>query len=125
MNAARALLFCNAGFYGFAAVALLFFPQWFYNTLATFPPFNRHFMGDVGAFGLGIAALLFCAALEPKAHAWALCCAALIGFTHGANHVFDCVLSGCTMQHFALDSLPHLLLGGSSLWAGLLHWRTT
>jgi hypothetical protein len=125
MRAAQVMLLCNAGFYGFAALGLLFLPQWFFDTMATFPPFNRHFMGDIGAFGLGISVLLWCAAFEPKAQAWALCCAALIGFTHGANHVFDCLVGGCTMPHFALDSLPHLLLGGSSLWVGLLHWKTS
>jgi hypothetical protein len=125
MRAARVLLFLNAGFYGFAGLALLFLPQWFYVQFANFPPFHRHFMGDIGAFGLGLAGLFLGAALTPPTHTWALCCAALVGFTHGANHVFDCFLGGCTVQHFALDSLPHLLLGGSSLWVGLLHWRTT
>ncbi len=36
-------------------------PQSFYETLAEFPPYNRHFIHDIGAFQIGIGATLLMA----------------------------------------------------------------
>lgn len=45
-------------FYTLSGLALLFLPTWFFTYIGDFPPFNRHYMGDAGAFilplGIGL-----------------------------------------------------------------------
>ena len=46
----RAILITAGIFYTFTGLALLLAPTWFFDTIGNFPPFNRHYMGDLGAF---------------------------------------------------------------------------
>jgi hypothetical protein len=46
----------GAGGFGRALV-----PLWFFTTIGTFPPFNRHYTGDIGAFQLALGAGLLLA----------------------------------------------------------------
>jgi hypothetical protein len=43
-------------------LALLFAAEWFYANVGTFPPFDRHYAGDLGAyqlaFGVGLLAIV-------------------------------------------------------------------
>ena len=42
-------------------------PQSFFDRLATFEPYNQHFIQDIGALQIGIGAVLLLAALRPAA----------------------------------------------------------
>ena len=96
-------------FYLAAGLALIFAPGWFYANIGDFPPFNRHYMGDVGAFlgPLGIG--LIAAARNPAKHRAIVGVAALGTIVHLSNHLFDDVIveHGSTI-HWLSNTLPTL-----------------
>ena len=61
----------------------------FYEQLATFPPFNRHLLHDVGAFQIGIGSILLFASFWANSLAAALGGAAIGAVFHFAAHVWD------------------------------------
>lgn len=61
----------------------------FYEQLATFPPFNRHLLHDVGAFQIGIGSILLFASFWANSLAAALSGAAIGAVFHFAAHVLD------------------------------------
>ena len=68
-----------------------FAPRSFYDTLATFPPYNLHFLHDIGAFSLGLGAVLVVVLTMPG---WSALRAGLTGVAIGAtahfvSHVVD------------------------------------
>ena len=84
-----------------AGVLFLGFGLWafvdarsFYEQLAEFPPYNRHFVHDIGAFQIGIGAVLVLAALGRDSLASALGGAAVGSIVHAAAHVWDRDLGG-------------------------------
>ena len=59
----RATLIGGGILYIFSGITLLFTPTWFLESVGTFPPFNRHYMGDAGSFVLALGLGLLLAAL--------------------------------------------------------------
>ncbi|HVF31486.1 MAG TPA: hypothetical protein VM933_00505 [Acidimicrobiales bacterium] len=64
-------------------------PQSFYDQLATFPPYNVHFIHDIGAFSIGLGAVIAFARLG-----WTALRSALVGVgvgsvVHVVSHVVD------------------------------------
>ena len=64
-------------------------PQTFYDRLATFPPYNVHFLHDIGAFSIGLGAVIVLALLR-----WSALRSALVGVgigsaVHVVSHVID------------------------------------
>jgi hypothetical protein len=76
-------------FYTLAGGALIFFPLWFYQYIGNFPPFNRHYEGDAGAFLLALGIGLLVATPRPEKHVWLIRIAALASMFHVANHLYD------------------------------------
>jgi hypothetical protein len=72
-----------------AALALLVVPEWFYTTVAEFPPFNRHYAGDAGAFLLGIGLALVLAARDPRRYVALLLIGVAVSWLHAINHLYD------------------------------------
>ncbi len=71
-------------------------PQSFFDQLAVFEPYNRHFVHDIGAFQIGLGAVLLLAALAPRLDALAV---ALLGVgvglaAHVVSHLLDTDLGG-------------------------------
>jgi len=93
------------------ALATLFAPELFYNALADFPPFNRHFLGDIGAFMLGPSLALLFAARNPGKHRLLIGAVALSNLIHFGNHLYDDILieHGGTL-HWLTNTLPLLAL---------------
>ena len=90
----------------------LFAPRWFFDTIGPFPPFNRHYMGDLGAFILAVGVGLLAASPAPARHRMLVGCAALASVLHVLNHLYDDLLSsGWSAGHFLSETLPLLLLG--------------
>src|SRR5258706_11747445 len=85
----RAIVLINGIFNTLVALILLFAPAWFYEHFGDFPPFNRHYMGDAGAFLLAIGLGLLIAWRNPARHSTAILVGALSGLIHVANHVYD------------------------------------
>ena len=54
----RGVLVAGAALFLLIGAWALIDPASFYAHVATFPPYNRHFLHDVGAFNLGIGAAL-------------------------------------------------------------------
>lgn len=111
----------GAGFLLFGLWALLA-PQSFFDQLATFEPYNRHFVHDIGAFQLGLGAVLLLPTLfAPRVDAVT---AALVGVGIGAvahvvSHLLDIGEGGTP----ATDIPTFTLLAGVLLVAGIARMR--
>lgn len=99
----------------FVALGLwaFFDPRSFYDQLATFPPYNRHFLHDVGAFQIGIGATLLLAAGWRDALGVALGGAAIGGAIHTAAHVIDSDRGGKDTDPYLLGLLALILAVGA------------
>lgn len=105
--------FVAFGLWAFAA------PQSFFDTLATFEPYNAHLIRDIGAFQIGLGAVLLLIAFLPNAHGAALLGVGLGGAFHAVGHVIDRNLGGAPATDIPTFSLIAALL----LWAGIAQLR--
>lgn len=106
----QAAVFAAGFFYLLAALALLFVPQWFFENVGHFPPYNRHYMGDTGAFLLPLATGLMVAARDPGRYRFLIAIGAIASVIHTFNHVYDAAFEGMTHGHWLLDLTPLALL---------------
>lgn len=96
-------------------------PQSFFDNVAHFEPYNQHFLQDVGAFQVGLGAVLLLAGLVPRLDALtvALVGVGIGGALHAVSHVIGIDLGGRP----AID-IP--VFGGLAvllLVAGTMRWR--
>jgi hypothetical protein len=103
------LLTLAAGIWAFAA------PSSFYRSIATFPPYNRHFVHDLGAFQIGLGVTLLLALRWSDGLQVALAGFATAATVHFAGHVIDHNLGG----HTATDLLGLGLLAAATLAAAV------
>ncbi len=87
-----------------AAVALLLLPEPFYGTIGEFPPFNRHYAGDAGAFLLPIGVGLLAAARDPQRYRQILLLGVGASWLHALNHAYDAVTVPGVGQSSLLDA---------------------
>lgn len=106
--------FLAFGLWAFAA------PQSFFDQLAAFDPYNPHLIRDIGAFQIGLGAVLLCVAFLPNPHAGALLGVGLGGAFHAVGHVIDRDLGGSPGTDIPTFSLIAALL----LWAGIAAMRS-
>lgn len=66
-----------------------FAPQSFFDQLATFPPYNEHLLHDIGAFSIGLGAVIVFALLRMSALRSALLGVGVGSLFHVASHVID------------------------------------
>ncbi len=97
----------------------LAFPSSFYDRIALFPPYNRHFLHDAGAFQIGLGATLLLALRWRDALLVALSGVGFGAALHALAHVIDRDLGGRGSDPFALGLLAALVI-----IAALLRWRT-
>lgn len=64
-------------------------PQAFYDSAAKFPPYNGHFLRDIGAFLIGLGSALLLSLRYAKALAVALAANAIGAAMHAVSHVVD------------------------------------
>jgi hypothetical protein len=79
-------------------LALLFAPQWFFENVGNYPPFNRHYEGDFGAFVIASGIGLLWAARAPQKYRALIGVALLASALHLVNHVYDDLLMGTSLQ---------------------------
>src|SRR5689334_12192376 len=91
-------------------LAMLLAPMWFFATIGTFPPFNRHYTGDMGAFQLGLGFGLLVAARAPARQRLLILSAAIGNLLHALNHAYDAVLSQASLGYWLADTAPLLVL---------------
>ena len=110
----------GAAFVALGAWAMIA-PRAFFDSVAVFEPYNRHFLQDIGAFQVGLGAVLLLAAALPRADALAV---ALLGVGIGAalhvlSHLIGTDLGGNPEADIPTFALIAVLL----LAAGVTRWR--
>jgi hypothetical protein len=92
-----------------------FGPRSFYDALAEFPPYNPHFLHDIGAFQIGLGATLALALWRRQDALLAALGGAGIGAAfHAVAHIRDHDLGGSDGDWVAHAVLAALLLGGAA-----------
>jgi hypothetical protein len=109
--------------YSASGLALILFPKWFLENVGRFVPFNRHYMGDAGAFVLAIGVGVWLIRRDPWAHKSMFLAGLVATQLHALNHLYDAVIGRASMEHWLRDSLPNTLTGVLYLLAFLLVWR--
>lgn len=94
---------------GFAAMAA---PRAFFDAAATFEPYNAHFLQDIGAFNLGLGAVLLFAS-RPRADALvaALSGAAVGSGAHVVSHIRGIGEGGSPAVDLPLFAITTIVLG--------------
>lgn len=87
-----------------------FWPFGFYESVATFPPFNLHLFHDAGAFQLGIAAAMIGGLIWRDALLVGLVGGAVGATIHAISHILDVDLGGRTSDPYVLSGLAVLLV---------------
>ena len=100
----RALIFLVGVVDTLAGAVLLFVPEWFFETIGHFPPFNRHYLGDAGSFLLPIGVGLIVAASSPARYRPIIWLALAASWIHAANHTFDALANPGMGQASLLDA---------------------
>jgi len=86
-----------------------FWPHSFYESVATFPPFNLHLFHDLGAFQLGIAAAMIGGVFWTDALAVGLFGGVVGSTIHAISHLVDADLGGRASDPYTLSALALLL----------------
>jgi hypothetical protein len=120
LHLVRAVLVANGLTHLLTGFALMFAPQWFFDNVAAFSPYNRHFMGDIGVFVFPLGVGLLWAARDPSRHKGLIGVAAAGGALHAINHLYDDSAAGQLTPQFFSNTLPlaalAILLLGAFVW---------
>ena len=108
------IVFLAVGVWAFVA------PESFFESVATYPPYNRHFLQDVGSFQVGLGAVLLLAARPNLTDGLTV---ALLGTgigsaVHTASHILGRNLGGNPAIDIPLLSVLTLLLLGAGWTRG-------
>lgn len=112
LSFARAALVAGGLMYLLTGAAMLFAPTWFYENIGTFPPFNRHYTGDLGAFQLPLGVALLWAARRPGENRIVIVFAAAGSLLHALNHLADDLAARATLADMLSATLPLLVFAG-------------
>ena len=95
-------------------------PESFFDQIATFKPYNQHFVQDIGAFQIGLGAVLLLALLpaRPDALAVALLGAGIGSGAHVVSHIVGHDLGGRPESDIPVFTAATVLL----IAAGLAQW---
>lgn len=97
-------------------------PQSFFDSAATFEPYNQHLLQDIGAFQIGLGAVLLLAVwASTDALAVALLGVGVGAFAHVVSHAVGHDLGGTPAVDIPFFSIIAVL----TLTAGYLRWRDT
>lgn len=104
------LLLLTGLFYAFSGLALLFAPAAFYETIGHFPPFNQHYMGDLGAFLLPLGLGLLVVMRDPAGNRTYLLVTAIASLLHALNHAYYDWQVGSSLTHWLSETIPLITL---------------
>ena len=99
----RIVTLAGAVFFAVTGGWALIDPSSFYDQLALFPPYNRHFLHDIGSFELGLGAALVLAALGWSGLRVALWAGAVANVLHAVSHIVDSDLGGRGTDPYTLS----------------------
>jgi hypothetical protein len=89
-----------------------FSPRSFADQIATFPPYNRHLLHDVGAFQIGIGTAVLLTLVWRDAVLVGLGGYVAGGAMHTVSHVLDAGLGGRSWDAYALGALTAFAAAG-------------
>jgi hypothetical protein len=95
-------------------------PRSFYLDAATYPPYNRHFIHDIGAFQLGLGTCLALSLVAADVLGVVLAGNAVANVAHFIAHVADRDLGGN-----ASDPVTFGILAALFVALAVLRWRAT
>lgn len=113
----RVVLLAGAAVLGVAGVWGLADPSSFYERIADYPPYNRHFLHDLGAFQIGLAAALLLALTRQSARAVALWAVSAAAVLHAFSHFIDRDLGGDGLATIGLALFAAVLVATAILAA--------
>jgi hypothetical protein len=87
-----------------------FGPRSFFDQIATFPPFNKHLIHDIGAFQIGIGMTLLLALVRSDALAVALIGGGVGAGFHAVAHWIDKDLGGRSSDPYLLTALALVII---------------
>lgn len=90
----------------------------FFDLIATYPPFNEHLLHDIGAFNVGLGAVLLLALVWSDALLVGLAGVGVGATAHALNHWLDMHLGGTFYDPWYLTALAVVVLAGAGL-----RWR--
>lgn len=94
-------------------------PQSFFDALATFEPYNVHLVRDIGAFQVGLGAVLVLVASLPNEQGAALLGVGVGAGFHALAHVIDRDLGGSP----GTDIPTFAVIAAVLIWAGTAAFR--
>ena len=80
-------------------------PHSFYDTIATYPPYNRHLFHDIGAFTIGLGSAFLFAIWVRSALTVAIAANAVAAVLHGVSHIVDRDLGGKSSDPWLLSAV--------------------
>lgn len=104
---AAAAFYLGIGVWAFAA------PASFFARIATFPPYNEHFLHDIGAFTIGLGAAAVAGLLVSDGLTATLAGVAVGSVLHEAAHVMDRALGGKPSDPWLLGLLALVVVAGA------------
>lgn len=113
----RGIILVGGIFYLLAGLAMILAPMWFFENIGNFPPFNRHYTGDLGGFLLPLGIGLVIASRDPVRHwtlVWVIVAANVL---HALNHTYDAIIGQEPLSHWLVDIVPLVVFAGGFLWA--------
>jgi hypothetical protein len=93
-----------------ASILLLLAPYSYFMLLEHYPPYNRHYTGDLGAFQLPLGIGLLVAASQPFRYRMVVLIAAAANLLQALNHIYDGLISPTTLVYWIADVGPLLLM---------------
>jgi peptidoglycan/LPS O-acetylase OafA/YrhL len=115
----RAIAILAAAFYGIFGAWALLAPRSFFDTVAAFPPYNEHFLHDLGAFQLGLGAAVLGALAIRRSLVAVLAGVAVASVLHAAAHAVDTDLGGQPTDPWVLGLFAALVV-----LALIVAWRS-
>lgn len=106
-----------AGLWAFVA------PEPFFEAAATFEPYNVHFVRDIGAFQIGLGAVLLLAVIVSDALLVALAGVGTAAVFHVLGHVIDHDLGGEPAVDIPMFALTAVLLAAAAIVRAVTLWR--
>ena len=87
-------------------LALIFAPQWFFDNIGRYPPFNRHYEGDLGAFVAAVGIGLLWSARDPQKYRVLIGIGFISSLLHTFNHVYDDILISASLPQIISGVIP-------------------
>lgn len=112
LSLVRAVLVAAGISFLLTGAAMLFAPEWFFANIGNFPPYNRHYLGDLGSFQLPLGLALLWAARSPARNRPLIAFAAAGSVLHALNHTVDDLAARVALPEWLANTLPLFLFAG-------------